>query len=97
MVVYEKKIFSRSDWTKKKILIENYYKTIYEPVRIDRSSYRVQELCNAFHTTVQAGDNHRRSFLACTKRPHWKSEGYTGLSIIVSMRIFVKKKINEKK
>ena len=46
MVAYEK-IFlvvpwtQNSDWPKKNVLIDNHYKTIYAPVRIDRSSYRV--------------------------------------------------------
>ena len=51
MVVYEKKILSSLGHNiltelNKNVLIENYYKTIYESVRIDRSSYRVIQHSN---------------------------------------------------
>ena len=52
MVVYEKFLLAvrwieNSDWTFKKnlkFLIENHYKTIYEPVRSERSSCKVLQL-----------------------------------------------------
>ena len=44
-----------SDWTKKNYLIENHFKTIYESVRIDRSSYMAYYV--AFPTQYETEEN----------------------------------------